>query len=59
MIFGSPKRKGSYPIKKWFLWALHLLHILRIVHILHMTHSHMLGKVEYGGGPTFKVVLEC
>ena len=24
-----------------------------------MTHSQMLGKVEYGGGPIFKVVLEC
>ena len=26
---------------------------------LHMTHSQMLGKVESGGGPIFKVVLEC
>ena len=25
----------------------------------HMTHSQMLGKVESGGGPIFKVVLEC
>ena len=24
-----------------------------------MTHSQMLGKIEYGGGPIFKVVLEC
>ena len=24
-----------------------------------MSHSQMLGKVEYGGGPIFKVVLEC
>ena len=24
-----------------------------------MTHSQMLGKVESGGGPIFKVVLEC
>ena len=24
-----------------------------------MTHSQMLGKVEYGWGPIFKVVLEC
>ena len=23
-----------------------------------MTHSQMLGKVEYGGGPIFKVVLQ-
>ena len=23
------------------------------------THSQMLGKVESGGGPIFKVVLEC
>ena len=23
-----------------------------------MTHSQMCGKVEYGGGPIFKVVLE-
>ena len=25
----------------------------------HMSHSQMLGKFEYGGGPIFKVVLEC
>ena len=25
----------------------------------YITHSQMLGKVEYGGGPIFKVVLEC
>ena len=24
-----------------------------------MTYSQMLGKVESGGGPIFKVVLEC
>ena len=24
-----------------------------------MSHSQMLGKFEYGGGPIFKVVLEC
>ena len=27
--------------------------------ILDMSHSQMLGKVEYGGGSIFKVVLEC
>ena len=26
---------------------------------VYMTHSQMLGKVESGGGPIFKVVLEC
>ena len=26
---------------------------------LHTSHSQMLGKVESGGGPIFKVVLEC
>ena len=26
---------------------------------LDMSHSQMLGKVESGGGPMFKVVLEC
>ena len=26
---------------------------------LYMSHSQMLGKVESGGGPIFKVVLEC
>ena len=26
---------------------------------VHMTHSQMLGKIEAGGGPIFKVVLEC
>ena len=25
----------------------------------YMSHSQMLGKVESGGGPIFKVVLEC
>ena len=24
-----------------------------------MSHSQMLGKIESGGGPIFKVVLEC
>ena len=24
-----------------------------------MSHSQMVGKFEYGGGPIFKVVLEC
>ena len=27
--------------------------------VLDMSHSQMLGKFEYGGGPIFKVVLEC
>ena len=26
---------------------------------LHMSQLLLLGKVEYGGGPIFKVVLEC
>ena len=26
---------------------------------IHMTHSQMFQKVESGGGPIFKVVLEC
>ena len=26
---------------------------------LHMSHLLLLGKFEYGGGPIFKVVLEC
>ena len=26
---------------------------------IHMSHSQMLGNVESGGGPIFKVVLEC
>ena len=25
----------------------------------YMSHSQMLGKVESGGGPIFKVVLDC
>ena len=32
---------------------------IRICRYLHMSHSQMLGKFEYGGGPIFKVVLEC
>ena len=31
----------------------------QIFHFLGRTHSQMLGKVESGGGPIFKVVLEC
>ena len=26
---------------------------------VYMTHSQMLGKVDSGGGPIVKVVLEC
>ena len=26
---------------------------------IYLSHSQMLGKVESGGGPIFKVVLEC
>ena len=26
---------------------------------IYMSHSQMLGKFEYGGGPIFKVVIEC
>ena len=32
---------------------------LHILHILHMSHLLLLGKFECGGGPIFKVVLEC
>ena len=28
-------------------------------HVSHMTQLLLLGKFEYGGGPIFKVVLEC
>ena len=28
-------------------------------HLLHTSHLLLLGKFEYGGGPIFKVVLEC
>ena len=28
-------------------------------HLGNMSHSQMLGKFEYGGGPIFKVVIEC
>ena len=27
--------------------------------VIDMSHSQMLGKVDSGGGPIFKVVLEC
>ena len=27
--------------------------------LAYMSHSQMLGKFEYGGGPIFKVVIEC
>ena len=33
--------------------------IHNVLYLLYMTHSQMLGKVESGGGPILKVVLEC
>ena len=33
-------------IEQWQVWP-------------HMRHLQMFQKVEYGGGPIFKVVLEC
>ena len=39
------------------------LHNVRNVHMeyvgVHMSQLLLLGKFEYGGGPIFKVVLEC
>ena len=32
---------------------------LSVKSVSYMTHSQMLGKVKSGGGPIFKVVLEC
>ena len=32
---------------------------VRSLEISYMTQLLLLGKVEYGGGPIFKVVLEC
>ena len=29
------------------------------VRVVYMSQSLLLGKFEYGGGPNFKVVLEC
>ena len=38
----------------------HAFHTIQPSYLLaYMSHSQMLGKVEYGGGPIFKVVLEC
>ena len=34
-------------------------YVLRTGQIVDMSHSQMLGKVESGGGPIFKVVQEC
>ena len=36
-----------------------LIHITGPRHILDMSHLLLLRKFEYGGGPIFKVVLEC
>ena len=58
----STSRMRSSDISRHFLLllSLHLNSIFGEVSIiLYMTHSQMLGKVEYGGGPIFKVVLEC
>ena len=38
-------------------WGSHL--VRSVLLNLDMSHSQMLGKVESGGGPIFKVVLEC
>ena len=35
------------------------LTFLQIIWRVHMSQLLLLGKVEYGGGPIFKVVLEC
>ena len=32
---------------------------LQVLVITHMSQLLLLGKFEYGGGPIFKVVLEC
>ena len=32
---------------------------VRPLHIAYMSQLLLLGKFEYGGGPIFKVVLEC
>ena len=38
----------------------HIIIIIIItIIIIDMTQLLLLGKVEYGGGPIFKVVLEC
>ena len=34
-------------------------HSRLILYENHMSHLLMLGKFEYGGGPIFKVVIEC
>ena len=50
----------------WKIFFLQFGKILLIFHfnflrifLPYMSHSQMLGKVESGGGPIFKVVLEC
>ena len=43
----------------FLLFIINQLSIMIHIPHPHMTHSQMLGKVEYGGGPIFKVVLEC
>ena len=40
---------------KILTFSIYAIHIPKIEY---MTHSQMLGKVESGGGPIFKVVLE-
>ena len=42
---------------KYILYLLKPMSTVR--EILHMSQLLLLGKFEYGGGPIFKVVLEC
>ena len=37
----------------------HPVQLARFPFSLFMSHLLLLGKFEYGGGPIFKVVLEC
>ena len=55
----NPKGPLTWPfhIQPFPLWS--ALNITMVGRKVDKSHSQMLGKFEYGGGPIFKVVIEC
>ena len=55
------KQVGGFMRRLYGQWRVYVVTSCRcyVVRYVGMTHSQMLGKVESGWGPIFKVVLEC
>ena len=47
------------PSYDWAAWPFPSVFLFSLFYIIYMTQLLQLGKFEYGGGPIFKVVLEC